>query len=70
MIERPRCLRMEATYGRGVFEFAKPAGPAIAVGLQDGSDDLGLHVGDCTLYVKSVHPRRTSPVDVVNGRAP
>ena len=24
------------TYGRGVFEFAKPAGPAIAVGLQDG----------------------------------
>ena len=25
-----------ATYGRGVFEFMKPAGPAIAIGLQDG----------------------------------
>jgi hypothetical protein len=25
-----------ATYGRGVFEFMKPAGPAIAVGLQHG----------------------------------
>jgi hypothetical protein len=25
-----------ATYGRGVFEFMKPAGPAIAVNLQDG----------------------------------
>ncbi len=25
-----------ATYGRGVFEFATPAGPAIALGLQDG----------------------------------
>ena len=25
-----------ATYGRGVFEFGKPAGPAVAVGLQDG----------------------------------
>jgi hypothetical protein len=25
-----------ATYGRGVFEFMKPAGPAIAVGLEDG----------------------------------
>jgi hypothetical protein len=25
-----------ATYGRGVFEFITPAGPAIAVGLQDG----------------------------------
>ena len=27
-----------ATYGRGVFEFMKPAGPAIAIGLQDGLD--------------------------------
>jgi Abnormal spindle-like microcephaly-assoc'd, ASPM-SPD-2-Hydin len=25
-----------ATYGRGVFEFTTPAGPAIAVGLEDG----------------------------------
>ena len=25
-----------ATYGRGVFQFGQPAGPAIAVGLQDG----------------------------------
>jgi photosystem II stability/assembly factor-like uncharacterized protein len=25
-----------ATYGRGVFEFVTPAGPAIAVGLEDG----------------------------------
>ena len=25
-----------ATYGRGVFEFMMPAGPAIAVGLEDG----------------------------------
>ncbi len=25
-----------ATYGRGVFQFVKPAGPAIAVNLQDG----------------------------------
>src|SRR5580700_3266407 len=27
-----------ATYGRGVFEFTKPTGPAIAVSLQDGLD--------------------------------
>jgi photosystem II stability/assembly factor-like uncharacterized protein len=27
-----------ATYGRGVFEFSKPTGPAIAVNLQDGFD--------------------------------
>ena len=27
-----------ATYGRGVFSFVKPAGPAIAVSLQDGLD--------------------------------
>jgi photosystem II stability/assembly factor-like uncharacterized protein len=27
-----------ATYGRGVFEFSKPTGPAIAVDLQDGFD--------------------------------
>jgi photosystem II stability/assembly factor-like uncharacterized protein len=27
-----------ATYGRGVFEFSKPTGPAIAVDLEDGFD--------------------------------
>jgi hypothetical protein len=27
-----------ATYGRGVFKFAKPAGPAIAINLQDNLD--------------------------------
>ena len=25
-----------ATFGRGMFSFVKPAGPSIAVGLQDG----------------------------------
>ena len=32
----PAGVLRAATYGRGVFEFMKPAGPAIAVGLQNG----------------------------------
>lgn len=43
-----------ATYGRGVFEFVKPAGPAIAVSLEDGlafgTACAGAHYLTLTIY--------------------
>lgn len=51
-----RVLRV-ATYGRGVFEFAEPSGPVIAVDLEDGLDFGTVCVGgraDLTLQVFNV----------------